>query len=814
MPDRPRIAIPFGGGIDRESGVMAVDKSAFSDIRNFHLRMGKMVLRNGLGNTGAMFGSATDIVAIHPIRARAKGAVLTYDFAEPTTALTLWIVDADGTNPVEVPIILPFNGGVAVPRFILTDVYGRLFMAHETPDINARISTLVYNLNTGAFEGITGLDGTPQFRGVQRYLNYLVGWGWGTGSDPDRPETFRISLPGQPTVFDPQHYFLVGQQGEAVMMADTAGQILAVKKLSETYQLKGYDRASFGMVPLDGQFGQITPRLSVSVGNVNYFWSESGPRRTGGGPSEDLALPLDLGGPSPDALATFDTDDAFAYYDHDNREVVFNFGQWQYVLHLSDPSNLRWSYNQLGVKVGAAGVFYELDVSTPAAPPSVVTTLVAFIAATQSTMTWSVTIAGAQDPTDSLEWWVKELVTGAWVLKKSELLAGRTAFTSTVTGLFAGYPSDWAIRPVRAGVPGVSYPTGNPATWPVATRHIADALAFTTNPAPIFVSATYFDLAVDELRMTFSPYTGSHAGLVYEIEVSDGVGGWTPVTEQDQEIERVTAQVTAFAGMTRDVRARRHPATGGGPDSAWTTFAGVVFTDALADLITALVECSIYLADRDVLYSPGVALEWHGTDQDSADVTPLLSGDGTSATVPTFNTVPARVSFDGGDDFLADYLATIGTGFTICLVLKCTEVGATVRPVYGQVSAPSNAKPTLKYNAAGKLEYNLGDIPLSAANEHGNWIFVAYSQAAGVAAGEGYDGNTSLGADAGADADCENPTILSLLRSAPFGTSTGFFKGDVFAIVISPLAATGGQISDAYDALVALALAAGITVTN
>jgi hypothetical protein len=817
---RQTAPIPFGGGLDRDSGIMVVDKSAFSDIRNWHLRYGKMVLRGGNGNTGATFGTATDICGIWPIRARAKGAVVTYDFAAVGNGLKLWIVNADGTAPVDTAAPFFFIGGQSVPRIIMTDVYGRLFIAHDEPDISKRMSTVVYNLNTGAFEGIGGLDGSPIFRGVTRYLSYLIGWGYGTNADPDRPETLRISLPGQPTVFDPQHYFLVGQQGEPVLACDKAGQVLALKKLSETFQLVGYDRATFGVQPLDGAFGQIAQRLSVSVGNVNYFWSESGPRRTAGGESEDLAIPLNLLGPAPDPLASgFDTDDAFAYYDHDQREVVFSFGQWQYVLHLSDPSSPRWGYNQLGVKVGCAGTFYELAVSTLAAPPAIATTLVAHTASTDGSQTWSVSISGTPDPTDAVEWWVREKVgtfANVWVKKFTELVASRSSWFTTISGLWCGEPSDWAIRPSRLGVPGSAYVSADPTLWPAATRHVADPAAFTTLPTPINTEANYIDNGTDQtLEIVSSPFTGEGTHIRYEAQVSDGVGGWDPsLTILSFDIERFTCDVSAYVGLTRDVRYRRKTLDGLVGPTAWVTIAGVVFTDPLAALITAVNGApgdiyGIYIAGRGMELDAGKLNTWHGRDNTGMNAPNIFAG----AVEPPYTAGPPRISFNGtteelGDITIADNpdLAPADQGMTVVFCIKCTEAGAVRRPMIEQFAG---LKPALWFDASGDEEVDYGDAPGSGADRRGDWVILGFTGDTSTGTVHGYDGSTDLGADTGPGAPI-GFCIMNLLR----GTGGAHFKGDLYAIIVTRSVLTATDLGNIYTELSAVALVDGITVTN
>lgn len=808
MTDRPRVPIPFGGGLDRESGILVVDRTSYADLRNWHVAAGKMELRRGLERIAALTG--THVVAIHPVRARALGVALAYDFA--SGQVRLYVTDADGGSPDDKGVVAEVDPGSLPPRFLLADVNDRVFIAHDEPSLVKRYPTVIYNVATEALEDFASPFFATAFRGVQRHLNYLVAWGYGTSSDPDRPETLRISMPGQPKIFNPQHYFLVGQQGEAILKCDAVGKVLGIKKLTDSYQLIGYNRANFDVIPLDPNFGQMSSRLSVSVSGVNYFWSEAGPRRTGGGESEDLALPLNLGGPSPDALAAAgDTETAFALYDADKREVAFVFGQWAYVLHLMDESNLRWSYRQYGVALFAGGTLYESVVGSAVTPPAATVTLVAFVSSESGAMTWSWTVSGTTDPGDQIEWWVREKVgpvANTWTRHFVELVAGRSAATTEVTGLFAGEPSDWAVRMARSGVPGPLYASSNPLDWPAAARHIADPLAVTELPDPIVTRTVFYNgTASDTLKIIYQAFDGWYTHISHHVEVSDGAGGWTVAAVTGDIEPTVTANpVDAFAGLTRDVRIRRVTTDGLVGPSGWTVIPAFVFVDDLDPLFTALGTGDVYLADRDLVASPGTNFAaWNGTDTNrNAAVT--LSGPAPPE-APQVNAGPPRLTFDGMNDVLGDYLWSIFDGGSLFLVLRSTEAAGARRCVFEQ---GGGHKPALSYDAAGKLEFNNGGITRSA-DRHNQWIIVAYTQANGTAAGRGYDGGTPLGDDATADSVVTHPTTMALFHR---DNNSEFFKGDVFAFVATPLHLDNTQVAAVYTALKDLATAAGIAVVN
>lgn len=819
MTDRPRLTIPFGGAVDRDSGLLVVDQNSFAELTNWHIRNGKLMLRAGLDAFGAAFAGDDEVVAIHPLRARSVGAAISYRAS--TGGLTLKIVGPDGTLLNSVALPQHVDADSPAPRFILTDSYKWVIIAHDEPDINLRLPTFAFNQSTGAFENllsggaaIGGLGGTVKFRTVARHLNYIVGTGWGTVGEPDRPEYLRISLPSEPLTFDPQHFFLVGQQGEPILKCDPISNILGLKKLTDTYQLKGYDRPSFGVIPLDPNFGQMAARLSVSVSGVNYFWSEAGPRRNGGGMSEDLALPLDLDGPAPGDMTPNDLDRGFAVYDHDHREVLFIFGTWAYVLHLDAPIPNHWSYHNFGIEITAAGVLYASVVSS-AAVSNVIATLVAHLASTDRTQTWSITIAGDLVAGDRLEFWVKEPVgpNADVYAYHGGVVIPSTAFTQEVgigAPLMVGEESDWAVRVTNSvGTPGTLYASSDPTLWPAVSRKTGDSSAKTTNPTPVLDSYAVVDASPDELRFFFTFDEAAHEHVTHDVEVSDGVGGWTAAAILSDGPTTARANVDAFAGLTRDVRIRQNTVENVSPDSAWLTLSGVEFVDPLTALITALGTFDgIWLADRGLVFFETIAnLSWHGTKEGGADADTVIVSP-TGAAVPTQNTAPARITFDGVVDKFNTFFASIAAGFTVLMVVKPNDVAGVDRCLFRRSDATGPRAHILGAN--GHLRFN-GDATVeTSTTRDGDWIVIGYTQAAGAAVGRGYDGPASLG-DAAAPTTAADPMAFDPPGA---GFSDEAFQGDLYALVLSPIHANDTQMSDAYDALVALALAAGITVTN
>lgn len=630
--ERPRFKLEFGGSVERKVGQAAIDPATFRDLRNVNLFAGKMGVRKGLTRTQLM-ADGTHVIAEHPLRGRAKLMVVTWNSG--TAATSLWLCDHDGTNPFLITNTLITGGsglgfvGAEMPRIIMADLYDRVFIAHDEPILWKRAYTQIFSFEHNrlldpvftpgdvAFTDETGASYRPKFRGVKRHLNYLVGWGFGAPNlvDPldtstmDRGEVLRISGPGIPTVFDARHYFLVGARGEPIIMCDPAANILLVKKPTENFKLNGYDRQTFGISPDVDAFGQVVSRLSVTVGGVNYFWSHAGPRRSNGGESVDLAVPLDLGGPAPDSLAaSADAETAFACYDPDEREVIFCFGQWAYVLHLAEEPTLKWSFRKYAVALFAGVVSHSEAVLLTAGVPlgtvrfdTVTAPPVGFFLAGSDYLRYWIETLGTFGPWDSIEYWAKEIgVASAW--HRTNIAFAERAYSANERGwknLDAGMKYDLAVRIVRSAVPGATYTNANPALWPAAAVLIAHATAHTTLPVPV----TDFDnpdpLVAFPPGYSYDPVskmlfvgldalpTGSDSFVDFDVDGADGVGGWTPLpvlSEGDSPVtayghntpghQILTIDATAMDTFTRDVRIRRktvHDTT------AYLTLLGVVF---------------------------------------------------------------------------------------------------------------------------------------------------------------------------------------------------------------------------------------------
>lgn len=475
-------AMPLGSGLDRVSGGTVVNPEDMNDLRNVHLVGGRTEFRYGLTRMLLFPAPYTDLLGVYLVRAQGLAAAVLYDSV--TRRVDLWAVDSSGAAAVLVDNLwtLPV-GATSPPRVSATDSYDQLTIAHDEPIYPLRQNTIVFSAIDSTVGplmldlGRTGSAAPVKFRGVKKHLAYIVAWGVGQNNvagQEDRGEVLRISMPGEPTNFIPEHYFLVGTQGDPIIGCEACNGELAVQKIASSFKLIGYDRQSFGIRRLDPSFGVQNARLSCTVNDELFFWSLTGPRSTSGGPSADLGLPLALDGPAPDALATaVPSEMGFAFYDAVAREVVFCFGQWGYVLHLKD-GNRRWSYRPYAVALNSAGLLYvggTLTLPTIVAhpEPGVVTyiepaTYAGADVNPKLTIPW--TIVGGAVTTEQIEIWIKP-TGGAW---KRKFIGSPSALTATLTLNEFQNLHSIAMRFVAGGFAGAGYTSADPSTWPDVSR--------------------------------------------------------------------------------------------------------------------------------------------------------------------------------------------------------------------------------------------------------------------------------------------------------------------------------------------------------
>jgi hypothetical protein len=473
MPERPRVSLPFGGGLDRQSGPAVVQGSSFKDLRNVAVTEGWTSARLGLLRRNVFeLTDATHIIGISKVRSQGVIIVLTYNdddgtceaWVAPGTLDTLdslgtfWTIDPDAQVP---------------PIVSLADSYDRLFIAHDEPDFALRQVTQVVDVVGTAVANLApgGAVGSPKFRLVKPWLNYVIGVGWGVVGDENRPEIVRVSLAGNPLQWDKDHYFVCGQRGDPVIGLGAAGKVMHARKDSESYVLSGYSQKTFAVEPGDQEFGQAGTQLSVTVNKVNYFWSQEGPRVVeGSGESRDLSPWLALAGPAPSGLATnLDFTRGFAVYQPGTRDVRFIFGRWAFVLHLADEQRKRWSYAEYAVPLACGAIVPDTNVYL--GPAETVFAIMLTATSTNSTISVNaeITAPGDLEGDETIEWWLLDPTSGVWARYATAAVLGALA-SYTYEGLSPGVLYTAAARVKRNGLAGHDYSSGIVTDWPASSR--------------------------------------------------------------------------------------------------------------------------------------------------------------------------------------------------------------------------------------------------------------------------------------------------------------------------------------------------------
>lgn len=382
-----RIPLQFGGGLDRESGLLVVEPSSFFDLRNVYLHEGKAIVREGFAAAGSGDFPEVDILLTgHGMRGEKLGIVVGWNNTEHTCYVYRCAPDLSSVELLGEWVNDSVGGwDDAIPRVIMAEVFGRVFLAHDEPLIARRAPTAYYDgvgsgdslkyLFSSWADGVAGesvgesaestaAEDRIRFRGVVRHLSYLVGWGFGTAIET-RPEFLRISLPDDPTTFDPKHYFIVGDRNDAVIGARPVGGdpgVLKVWKRQESYDMHGYDRRSFQMFLADPSHGIIAGRAFVEVGEgAIVAWAEEGPRLWAGpGPSTSIEIPLGLDEWEPtDLVDEGEEEYAFGVFVPRERVAWFQFNRRVYALTARVPGRWRWSFQELPFDAYGAMVFFE-----------------------------------------------------------------------------------------------------------------------------------------------------------------------------------------------------------------------------------------------------------------------------------------------------------------------------------------------------------------------------------------------------------------------------------------------------------------------
>ena len=427
---KQRILLPFGAGLDRGTGTYLLEPSSFADLRNVHLGQGRVRVRRGVAARGGGIQNATDILAVSPIRGTRRSIVVAYSSVTRQAWLVTATIDpttlAVTLTPVPGGTLWTLNAQAPFPRVVITDSFGRAFIAHDEPVYGYRQPTKVYNQSTNTVADLTLQGGSVPMplRGVARHLQYMLGWGYGFDTPTEqrnRAEALRFSLPGDPATFDANWYMLLGQRGEPIVGGGALRSGFVAAKENELHLVVGTNPSTFDSLVIDPYFGQVSANAGIVVGDTYFFWSSEGPRATNGGESAALGdTELDLWGEVPDdILAATDFRSAFAAYRPEENEIEWCFpapgrnATWSYAIHLDDApgQGRRWTYRPYSAVLRCAGMLQGNTATDPAdplsAPYPVATSLTR---AAQSwythTFQWNNLNVGALPPGAVAEVWV------------------------------------------------------------------------------------------------------------------------------------------------------------------------------------------------------------------------------------------------------------------------------------------------------------------------------------------------------------------------------------------------------------------------
>ena len=499
--ERPRLPFPFGAGLNRATGEYAMSPGEFRSLLNLIVEEGKAVVRRGITEQVAVemdatSQPATDLVFVGMFRAASRGVILAYELGGSSTDIEVFLTSLTGLNPTHVDDIPEFATPLGyVPRYFVSEGYSRLFMAHDERDVTQRRVTRVLEyVPPSTYTGSdlqADLDGTGmkdvRFRGTERHLNYNVGWGFGSDADPDRPEMGRLSLPGEPHLYNKEHWFIAGVRGEPILRCLSARGRLLVFKETETYELVGYDRPTFGIRPLDPTYGIAGSRLCHVVAGEAFVWTREGPRVFSDGPSIDLGIPLDLGGPAPADLAeSGQAEDGWSHYIPEKRLHLFAFPNRAlgktpcYVLSTRDPNHYRWSYIEFQRCLWSAGTMYAVPGGAPTGHP-----LIGALSAAGAEIDVPWTDVGAVGDETVEVWLANETdAPGVYALVREVPVGSVTLVTLDATdGVELGKDFAVALRYRRGTYYGADYQ--NPVTTGWTPTGVAQSVAtVTTSGAP------------------------------------------------------------------------------------------------------------------------------------------------------------------------------------------------------------------------------------------------------------------------------------------------------------------------------------------
>lgn len=518
---RARLPLPFGAGLDRTTGPMAVSGTAQEDLRNVYLSDGFAWLRKGSLTAAECIDPTDDlpmttVIAGGPFKAQGTGILVAW--REESGDVRIFRVTRAGETPQHIAKWFTLADGAQTPPLCwMAEVAGQMFFAHDEVALSLRAPTVGYDPAAGALAPITAEwaheDGIA-FRGITAHLGaYLCGWGYGTSSEA-RSDLVRMSMPGDPTTFQLRHYESIGQRADQVLACFSTGHTLLCFKAEELWNHFGSDRSNFGKRQLDPLVGLLSPHLGVVVdadvegaaGTV-YVWTPLGPRASNGGVPVDLEFPLGIYFPEPADLALLgDAKRAFAAYLPARRQVRFHFDERYYAF---DVVSKQWSYGEMGYAPACGFILPGIQAEDGAQPGlaaalAIASDVVGAAFSRDVTLRWT---NGSMVGDEELELWMK-IAAGAWTLMATVPVEADDTQDHLFSGLAANTSHQFQIRASRGGEYRDAYPGVDPTAWPATSK----LTYVTSSAAPVLVLTN----ANDHIHLAWTNTDLTAASRVYK----------------------------------------------------------------------------------------------------------------------------------------------------------------------------------------------------------------------------------------------------------------------------------------------------------
>jgi hypothetical protein len=390
--ERVKMPLVLGRGLDRATGLAAAQPQFPVDARNVYGRDAKMSVRPGLAESGyAPLTWGTDLLEVIGMKSTHDVLLVVYDRdtlqiriyrMDPSTGLvqTLAGLGAWGT----------LNSAAEYPVVSYDEADGRVMIAHAEASYLLRLPTVYYTPDFASPETVgtlttleADLDGTGvvhpvYFRAVCTHLEYMIGAGYGSNSDPDRGDVVRFSKPADPTTWSAPNFVLFGVKKEPVVAMKPVSKLLAVAKEDETWIMDGAVGSQFTPRRIDAKYGCVSARGMLVAGDRVFQWSKDGPRQVTTENTSPIGQPLELISPMPTDLPTRGPARLmFTAYD-----IYRYLGEWvwpdlesaaapvtSYALSLWNPDDPRWTFFTREQPVSCAGILYGTDQGGVPDPP-------------------------------------------------------------------------------------------------------------------------------------------------------------------------------------------------------------------------------------------------------------------------------------------------------------------------------------------------------------------------------------------------------------------------------------------------------------